>query len=341
MTLAHIGYRRGAFADPGRLSWDADAPRPIAWSAWYPAADSGQVPVAVPGVFAQDPVLPDAPLHGAERFPVVLMSHGTGGAPEGLGWLACRLAALGFVVLGAHHHGNTGGEPYCIEGFTCWWERSADLSVLLDHLAAKGPFAGRLDLSRVHALGFSLGAHTVFALAGAITSMERFQHWAVREGRPLTGPRELPFSWQEVRAQLQRSPTMQASWDRQGLSYENPHLRSVCAIAPPPTVRAFSAQSLKAIARPVTLLTGGADVEAPTAQGAAWLAKLNSSFQHHDLGPAVGHYTFLGQAVGDVPPDMAFLFTDPDGLERAQVHDQTCAAVLATFAPENERGRPS
>lgn len=53
-------------------------------------------------------------------FPVVLLSHGTGGTAASLGWLAHGLAAAGYVVLGVDHHGNTASEPYRAEGFLSW-----------------------------------------------------------------------------------------------------------------------------------------------------------------------------------------------------------------------------
>ena len=154
--MYQVGYRSGLLFDRARRDWDDAGPRPVFWSAWYPV--DGGVPAALPGqFFASGLVCGDAPLAEGGPFPVILLSHGTGGAPEGLGWLAHALAGAGCIVIGPHHHGNTGREPYRAEGFLCWWERAPDLSFALRALAQDGPFAGQMDLGRVDAIGFSLG----------------------------------------------------------------------------------------------------------------------------------------------------------------------------------------
>lgn len=166
-----VGFRQGLCPDPVRSSWSGDGPRPLRWSVWYPAHPAVET-VAVempPGAryyLLGELALDAAPAAVVERLPVVLLSHGTGGTAASLGWLARRLAAAAWAVLGVDHHGNAASEPHCAAGFICWWERSRDLSLALDMLATAGPFAGRLEQDRVVAAGFSLGAHTALALAG-------------------------------------------------------------------------------------------------------------------------------------------------------------------------------
>jgi hypothetical protein len=45
-----------------------------------------------------------------------ILSYGTGGSAEGMGWLGQRLACLGYICIGVNHHGNTAIEPYRAEG---------------------------------------------------------------------------------------------------------------------------------------------------------------------------------------------------------------------------------
>lgn len=275
----------------------------------------------------------NTPLVGGGQFPVTLLSHGTGGSPESLGWLACRLAQQGRIVLAPHHHGNTGSEPYVAEGFLCWWERATDMSRLLDALDATGPFAGgRLDLGQVSGLGFSLGAYTVLKLAGAQTDMARFFTWVEETGYDLSGPPEFPDVTQDIDRLYETSIAFRASWDRHGQDAQDPRFRKVAALAAPPPVRAFNPDSLQAITVPVALVTGEADAEAPSALCADWLAQVNPAFQRHSIGAQVGHYSFLGHPTGPVPPQVAFLFADPAGMNRAQVHDAVFD-LLAAFLP--------
>ncbi|MEM7643826.1 MAG: hypothetical protein AAF366_15030, partial [Pseudomonadota bacterium] len=127
------------------------------------------------GVFDPGDVTLDAPLAPGGPFPVTLLSHGTGGTAESLGWLARALSKAGHVVPGANQHGNTGLEPYRPEGFLCWWERAPDLSILLTRLGESDVFVGHLDMGRVSAVGFSLGGYTALALVGERTSFAAFE----------------------------------------------------------------------------------------------------------------------------------------------------------------------
>lgn len=328
----NVGYRSGQILDAGRTDWSGAAHRPVFWSGWYPTSDRDRSPKALPGhLFDLGHIEVEGTLAEGGPFPVVLMSHGTGGSPESMGWLAHRLAQDGNIVIGAHHHGNTGREPYHAAGFVCGWERALDLSALLSNLSDEGPFAGRFDLDRVHAIGFSIGGYTALALAGALTSMERYFSWAMENGGFASGPREFPDVASQVPYLLESSRPFRTSWARQGESFKDDRIGTVTAIAPAPPVRAFDEGSVGAISVPVTLVAGEADQEAPSRDCADWLQLANPTFRRVRVGNDVGHYTFLGFPAGDVPDDLNFIFSDNPGVNREAVHDATADAVLAAF----------
>ena len=201
MTLC--GYQEGLLTDPSRSNWQNDGPRPIAWRAWYPTGEEAPVTSFSYSTFEMGAVALDAPV-SSPRLPVVLLSHGTGGTAESLGWLARSLAAEGYVVLGVNHHGNTAAEPYRAEGFLCWWDRAADLSCLLTSLS-DGAFADALDLDQVYAVGFSLGGYSVLSLAGARTSLEAFDKWRQIAGIATEGPAEFPDAGSQIPKLLETS----------------------------------------------------------------------------------------------------------------------------------------
>ncbi|MGL5011466.1 MAG: alpha/beta hydrolase family protein, partial [Paracoccaceae bacterium] len=244
------------------------------------------------------------------------------------------LAEAGYVVIGAHHHGNTAREPDRPEGFLCWWERAHDLSVLLSRLSSAGFFAGRLDLGRVAAAGFSLGGHTVLALVGAKTAMDRYQAWAPATGLFTAGPREMPDAGDHIPHLLASSAVFRASWARQGDSFLDPRIGRIVAIAPAPPVRGFDESSVASISIPVTLMTGEADTEAPSPECADWLGATNSGFRRVSLGADVGHYTFFSLAAGEVTAEEAFLFADRPGVNRQDVHRRSLGLVLAALAQD-------
>lgn len=296
MTCFKVGFWEGMASDPQRRNWSDNGPRPIRWSAWYPARNEAveqvvTIPTASP-LFVMGSVAREASLNADyERFPVVLLSHGTGGTASSLGWLAQRLASAGFIVIGVDHHGNTASEPYQPEGFLCWWERPRDLSVILDSLAQAEPFSGRMDLERVSAAGFSLGGYTVLSLAGAITDVNLYLEWA-GESRFARGPREFPDVVDHIDALSESNPVFKASWERRSASNYDARINSFIALAPAPT-RTFTLQSLQGIQSPVTIIVGNGDTEAPAEPCSVWMHEQLPKSSLHLLGRDVGHYTFL------------------------------------------------
>lgn len=123
---------------------------------------------------------PDA---GDGPWPIVLVSHALGGSQWGYAYLGRHLAAHGMVSIHCTHPGSDWllwdgkGMGRAIANLrraaddpAVWRERPRDLSFLLgqlDELERRVPaLAGRLARGRVAAVGHSLGASTVLALAG-------------------------------------------------------------------------------------------------------------------------------------------------------------------------------
>jgi len=336
--MAICGYRTGVIWDATRSNWQNNANRPIACSAWNPVEDVVKFERPSDQFCEVGNANWEATLAPKEKFPVVLLSHGTGGTAEGLGWLARALASEGYVVLGANHHGNTRLEPCLAEGFLCWWERATDLSVLLSDLGSKGFFANRLNCDQVAAVGFSLGGYTVLALSGAQTSLDEFDGW--RRANEITegGPKEFPDAAERTPTLMHTSDAFRASWARHGNDYSDFRISSVFAIAPAPPIRSFVPTSVTELQLPVVILTGGSDNEAPSEHCADWLVSPNDRFHLHCLGGHVGHYTFL-----DFPSDQSLIgkaeiFSDHTSVDRRTVHEQATEIVIQSLTTASRNG---
>lgn len=189
-----VGLKSGLTVDPLRLSWDGTAPRPLVWTAWYPAdvGSVAEVPLET-SWFRREAVIANAPASRAcASFPLVLLSHGTGATGVALEWLAFRLAQQGYIALAIDHHGNTGSEPYRAEGFLCMWERAADFKAILDQSSWRSELGVEIN-NYIFAAGFSAGAYTALLLAGARVAFSQFEPDNPLKS-PVRGPREFRTS---------------------------------------------------------------------------------------------------------------------------------------------------
>ncbi len=309
-----VGYMEGKEFDHTREHWREISPRPLTWASWYPSAIGGKL----------------SSEHS--KFPVVLLSHGTGGRAQSISWLGSRLAKQGFISIAVSHHGNSCIEPYMAKGFICWWERARDLSVILDTLVNQGPFANRFDLSAVSAVGFSLGGHTVLSLLGDQTNYDLFLNWLASKGMLDTGPKEFPDLARAFPELFATSDKFCKSMDRQGLSYKDDRIKSAVVLAPAPPIRAFNPSSLKSISIPVGIMVGQDDREAPHKDCAAWLKEQCPEMTLELLDKNVGHYIFLPEPTKIDLENEPDIYCDPVGVNRRNIHNQATQFVLETIS---------
>lgn len=326
-----VGLQTRYFEDPSRPNWREAGARPLLCDIWYPAT---------PATIATDQFIgpPDTPLFWAGRaardaaliehpatLPLILVSHGTGGSTQQLGWLACHLAAQGYIVAGVNHHGNNALEPYLAEGFVRIWERPRDLTALLDYLLVDELFGPCLDLNRIGAAGFSLGGYTVLALAGAQLD---FNQPGNRERNLIE---EMPPEFPDPAALVALFEKIATTDTAHSQSYRDPRVRAVFAIAPA-LGEDCSPASLAAITIPVSLVVGEADHAAPAATNAAVFARHIPNATLQILGDGVAHYTFLAEGTPQGQAILPDLTVDGPGVDRAAVHQQVSTTAGQFFA---------
>ncbi|MCB8875994.1 alpha/beta hydrolase family protein [Acidisoma silvae] len=324
-----VGLRTGLLLDNTPTSWSEDAPRPVRWSAWYPASDDAIAIVEKSDLFDIGTIARNAAINNRRpTYSTVLLSHGTGGAAISLNWLATRLAAEGYIVIGPDHHGNTVTEPFHPAGFAAWWERARDLTFALDALSTEGFLSGHIG-GDISAIGFSLGGYTAMCLLGAVTDFELFKAWAHKNGAR-RGPPQFP-DLPDLMPGLMMEPAFLESWARQSQSYKDSRVRRAILLAPAPPVRAFTPESLATITEPVTIMVGGDDHEAPADACAAWLNTQIPTSELYNLGDRVGHATFLGLGTDRSRKESPDLYVDNFGVDRALIHESVVALTLTAL----------
>ena len=334
-----IGYSVCFYEDNTRLNWEGTAPRPLITDIWYPTLDDGKETELYIGP-------PDSPQFKAGRvirdaeiaqgvFPLVLLSHGTGGTALQMGWLATILAEHGYIVAGVNHHGNNALEPYVAEGFLFWWERPRDVSAVLTQLLEDEFWGTRIDTQRIGAAGFSLGGSTVIMLAGGEIDFQEFRAVYQNPDRDLMQdiPPEFPDpeAFLTLLKQLLRDDTIRVS------SCRDERIRCVIAMAPV-LGEAFTPAGLTSINIPVRILVGEADELAPPKYNAIRFGDLIKTAELTIFRGQIGHYVFLGEATEIGKQVVPFLCLDPPGIRRSDLHKKASYLSLDLFERSFGRG---
>ncbi len=327
----NVGWQALSYSDDTRVDWRIGGDRPLLTHVWYPCDPAApRIPMVIgpPGnpLFHAGEAAADAPI-AEGQFPLVLISHGTGGIAMQLAWLACVLAAHGYIVAGVNHHGNTGLEPYLVEGFTRVWERPRDMSAVLDRLLDNPSFGACIDRSRIGAAGFSLGGYTALALGGARLDLAVLLAAYTNAGRPLTSiaPPEFPDA-DAVARQIEAL----AGQSEHRQSYRDERIHAVFVLAPA-LGEAFTSDGLAALNIPVMIIAEAADTNTPPAVNAQRYATLIKDAALNLLEGPVGHYVFLAECTEAGCHLMPELCRDAPGVDRQAIHQQASALALHFF----------
>ena len=332
-----VGLAYRSFEVNKPYDWRGAKSHTLSVAIWYPAAASAiEQPqwIGPPNkpMFAAGRAAPNAtPATSPARFPLILLSHGTGGAALQMAWLGTLFAAHGYIAVAVNHPGNNAMEGYSARGFSTWWERARDLSTVTDSMLEDPQFRGRIDSTRIGAAGFSLGGYTMIEIAGGITDPEvftRFCQSAAADGI-CKSPPEFPTLSEDFQKLSQTDADFQTALRHAGDSYRDPRVRAVFAIAPA-LGPAFPGSGLRTISVPVHIVAGSADTTVPIASSARYFAAHIPSAKL-TLLPGVGHYTFLDTCTEDGRHELQLLCEDGRGVNRDSVHVRTADLALEFF----------
>jgi predicted dienelactone hydrolase len=303
------------------------AHRPSAMEAriWYPAG-SETYPTALganPAFLGTKVQVGPIPVPGAH--PLVILSHGSGGNIDGLGWLAEGLVAKGAVVAGLNHPRSTSGDsnPRAMPLVST---RTADLAALIDTLVADPVFGPIIDDTRITALGFSLGGGTVLAAGGARLNRDAYAAYCDRVGERAT---DCVFM-RKGGVDLHNLPP---EWEA---DMRVPAISSVIAVDPG-FGYAMTDASLAAMPVKVHLVNLG-DAPPPAINagpdGSNLAARIPGA-TYTNIAPG-WHFSFLGLCTPEAPALLAEegedpICDDPEGADRAVVHARIIADIAASL----------
>jgi len=334
---AHVGVVERVFHPKAVRDWRGAQKQELRVMVWYPAPVSA---VEVPRVIGP----PDAPLFEAgmaspnapmepslKQFPLIVLSHGSGGSAMQMAWLGTALARAGFIAAAVDHPGNNALEPYTPEGFILWWERATDLSEVIDGMLADENFGLRIDKDRIGAAGFSLGGYTVMEIAGAQTDVSAlYDRCTGQQDQSVCHSTEMKDMQtpQQMLAQVRKTSgiSLAASAD----SYKDARVHAVFAIAPGLGFTQTQ-ESLRAIRMPVEIVVGGADRIAPANENADYLRANIHGARETVLPGGVAHYTFLDTCTVAAKKQLGVYCEDAATVDRDKVHAQVAGEAVGFF----------
>ena len=334
-----VGMITRDYTDDNRRNWQATAPRPLRTAVWYPATHAtGKAETIFGGppdreVFAPVTVLGGADIPNTkQKYPLVLLSHGTGGSAVQMMWLGHYLASRGYIAAAVNHHGNTAAERQpAAQGFMLFWERARDLSAVLDRLLVDPLFGPRIDREHIGAAGFSLGGYTVISIAGGRFSPAQFEAFCRSRQRDFTCDPQPEFpDAPKLFADLRKTDAVvQESLRHAGDSFRDPRIKRVFAIAPA-LGSGFTKAGLSRIRIPISIVVGQADKVTPVTTNAQRYAQLIKGARLTILPGETGHYTFLAEcnAHGKSILDIC---RDSSSVDRAEVHQRVAHEAWSFF----------
>ena len=284
---------------------------------WYPADVGGEVrQVGENSVFVGVAVRDGAPVADG-RHPVVLFSHGLGGRFETIAWLPAGLAARGAIVVSPNHPGSTWLDLN-VRRAVKHWTRVQDLRTALDWLLSSPEWMGRVDESRIAAVGFSYGGWTALSMGGATGNLAGYAAYCDDFGARAADCRML------ARAGIEPGALDAGRWNA---SYKDGRVGAVAAIDPA-VLHGLGSGNLEHLVDDVLLIGLGTGTDryppvdfGPSGSGfSALLPRAATAV----IAPA-RHFTALGackprgaailRQEGDDP-----LCDDPKGTDRNAVH---------------------
>jgi predicted dienelactone hydrolase len=288
---------------------------------WYPA-EAGEITlIGQNALFYGFHARRNAPPDG-RSLPLVVLSHGSGGNAERLGWIAARLAMDGLIVAAVNHPGTTSGDSLPARTVMPW-ERVDDLKAILDRMQTSPPDGLRPDMARVGALGFSLGGGSALILGGARLSKAQFIAYCDQNvGKDDCG-------W------LQQGGVDFATIDsaRYEQDYRDPRARAVVAVDPALS-QAMTADSLPRLGATLIINLGQGDA-IPAAIRADRLAAAIPDAAYLAI-PGAAHFSFLARcsSFGVVMIALAGddnICSDHGLRPRVEVQAELAAAIIAFF----------
>ena len=316
-----IGQTTLTFTDESRS-------RKLVTELWFPTNDKPSAEQTVGrDVFKLYPAIRDAkPL--SKNFPLILLSHGTGGGRRTMAWLATALAKQGYLVAAVDHWGNTFDNPIP-EYFIKFWERPQDLSFVLTSLLKDANWSKFVDEKNIGAIGFSLGGYTVISLAGGKMDYSLLSAYTdTEDGKKEADIPEMPGLVERI-----KDGNYGTDYNKVKEKLYDPRIKCIVALSPA-IGQGFDRKGLSSIKIPVFIIGAESDFIAPPKSNASHYAQDIPGAKLEILSGPVGHYVFLNECTDFGMAEANFICKDDSTVSRETIHSNVTQSILSFLNPK-------
>ncbi len=296
-----VGFEQVTVRDP--------QDKPLDVGVWYPTdSKSGRVllGLSVQMVAVNGSVV-------GRNLPLIVISHGNGGAFSSHSDTALALASAGFVVAAVTHTGDNFQDQSYVGAPRWFIDRVRHIHLVLDYMLSEWPEHQQLDSTRIGMFGFSAGGTTTLISIGGVPNLAQI---------PLHCAKHPEFActlWRQPPGETQPVPT--TVW------VHDPRIKAAVVIAPGYSF-AFEPDGLSQIKAPVQLWNGAEDTIVPYETNEAIVRRLLPKPPEYHSVPGAAHFTFLAPC-----PSLLFplLCKDANGFDRLNFHHDFNRSVVTFF----------
>jgi predicted dienelactone hydrolase len=285
---------------------------PLQVALWYPTEALAQ-PVDL-GPFTLDIARGGAV--AGRGLPLIVISHGNGGANLSHHDTAAALAQAGFVVAAVQHTGDNFADRSREASMV---DRPRHVSRVIDHMLTTWSGRDRIDATRIGVFGHSSGGFTALVVVGGVADLGRIApHCQQHAG--------------EYACQLmaRRPAAAAAVATAVVLPSRDARVRAAAVVAPALGFT-FTQESLAAVSVPIQLWRAEDDAVLPHPWHAeAVRAALPQTLDHREV-PQAGHFDFLAPCTPRFAAMAPPLCSSQPGFDRVAFHREFNAAVVGFF----------
>jgi len=299
--------------------------RPLVTEVWYPTSDSIKKHNTGFSPFVRMETVKDGKI-ADKKYPLIMISHGTGGGRLTLEWLADILVQNGFMVAAVDHWGNTYDNKIAID-FVTPWQRPRDISFVLTALLNDPKFGPEIDQDRIGMAGFSIGGYTTIALAGGVLSFDALKNFTNSpQGQKEVNIPEFPGLMEVI-----KTGKPDESFRSSPQHLKDKRFKAFFAICPAVGQGFADKSQVKEIDKPLYIVEIESDSITPYKTNAEHYHDLILGSKYLLIKGKANHYVFLGEAAEPLKKEAPIYFTDAPTVDRHAIHQQVGELAAAFF----------